>query len=302
MYKRIRERFVMLLLFFVLLMLAGCVEINNPDNEPVTDNNFTFNAANPGVCNVIARATGSIECNTKDINWTLTAIAGSIQTSNPNPARGGRITFTYTGLPAINSEFGNKILRAKDNHSDTETVQIFFSKEVTNHPGAGAGIIPNWYFYWTQTSANHGTHSWESGSETGVTRFEGGRWRAFLRNANESAAAGTWSRAEGIDFFAHMCRHEDRHRLDMIALWGANSDRIPDQDRDNDYLPDEKEADLVNKHPYDPTLFGTYPDTFNYGQNPLRDCEDYALRRQNSWHNGSANNEDWANPGHQTNR
>jgi len=66
-------------------------------------------------------------------------------------------------------------------------------------------------------------------------------------------------------------------------------------------LPDDQEANLVPGHPYDPTLEATYFDTFNYGfELMLRDVEDYALRRQQDWTNGSADGVDWADPGHQT--
>lgn len=279
-------------------------QVMEPDEIPVTDNNFAFNSASPGVCNVYATGVvlGGLILS-PDLEWTLTPISGSTLTSSPAPPKGANITFTYTTLPSSNSDFGEKTLTLTHPDlpaackEDTQTVEIFFIEEATNHPG---GSTPNWYYYWKQTAANFGTHSWEAGAGSGQTRFEGGQWKAFLRNANESAAAGTWNNAEGIDFFAHMCRHEERHRLDFITLWGAGSDRDPGNDGDNDYLPDDQEANLVAGHPYDNTKYGTYPDTFNYGENPLRDCEDYSLRRQSSWTNGSADSVDWANPGHQS--
>lgn len=278
------------------------VEITEPDENPVTDNNFTFDDQSPGECEVTATGTSGVAAEDPDLEWTLEAIAGATLTSNPDPAKGTNITFTYTTLPTNNSEFGEKELALKhsdipDTCKDTQSVQIFFSEEENNNPG---GAEPNWYYYWKQTSANYGTHSWEAGAGSGVERFEGGQWKVFLRNANESAAAGTWNNAEGIDFFANMCRHEERHRLDDIALWGASSDRDPANDQDDDFLPDDQEATLVAGHPYTNTMYGTYPDTFNYGEDPLRDCEDYCLRRQASWTNGSADDEDWATPGHQS--
>jgi hypothetical protein len=278
------------------------VEITEPNENPVTDNNFTFDSASPGVCNVPATGTCGVPSENPNLEWTLTGIAGSTQTSSPDPAKGSTITNTYTTLPSANAQFGAKTLTLTHPASgcqDTQTVQIFFTEEANNNPG---GTNPNWYYYWKQTPANYGTHSWEPGSGSGQTRFDGGQWKAFLRNANESAGAGTWNNAEGIDFFAHMCRHEEQHRLDNIALWGASSDRVATNDVDKDYLPDNQEATLVPGHPYTNTLYGTYPDTFNYGGDPLhlRDCEDYCLRRQASWTNGSADTNDWANPGHQS--
>ena len=80
--------------------------------------------------------------------------------------------------------------------------------------------------------------------------------------------------------------------------------RVPGEDLDGDYLRDSMENGLVPGHPYDPTDPDTYPDTFNYLASPgdLRDVEDYALRREAVWINGSANAEDWGDPGmqHQT--
>ena len=70
-------------------------------------------------------------------------------------------------------------------------------------------------------------------------------------------------------------------------------------DLDEDWLPDDDEAALVPGHAYDNEDRCTYPDTFNYGEDPIPDVEDYCLRRQAAWNNGDADDEDWANPGHQ---
>jgi len=87
----------------------------------------------------------------------------------------------------------------------------------------------------------------------------------------------------------------------MIALWGAASDIDPANDADQatgDHLPDDVEAGLVAGHAYDNTKIATYNDIYGYGVG-WDDCEDYCLRRQTAWTNGSADSVDWANPGHQ---
>lgn len=65
-------------------------------------------------------------------------------------------------------------------------------------------------------------------------------------------------------------------------------------------MKDSLEATLVTNHPYDANNPTTYLDTFNYiGFGYLNDAEDYCLRNQPAWVNGSANSEDWADPGMQ---
>ena len=58
--------------------------------------------------------------------------------------------------------------------------------------------------------------------------------------------------------------------------------------------------------PYDPTKVATRLDTIGYGTDPMiNDVEDIAMRSQSLpgypldilWNNGSANDQDWANPG-----
>lgn len=228
-------------------------------------------------------------------------------TGDTSTGNGLTSTATFTtpaaGLPTDNSAFGAKTVSLSiigAGEMDTATVEIFYPRDSSNHAG-GQGGSPNWYHYWSQTSADYGTHTWVAGGGTGYTNFVDGEWQAFIQNAQGHTAGGTWDDAEGIDLFANLVRHEEQHRLDLIALWGAASGRVGAADLDGDYLPDADEGGLVAGRPYDPTDPATYPDTFNYLAAPgdLRDVEDYALRRQAAWTTGSADAEDWANPGMQ---
>lgn len=210
----------------------------------------------------------------------------------------------FTGMPQNNSGFGVKDLQMRLRHPDTDAVwhtspprasEVFFPRDETNHPG---GTTPNWYYYWSQTSANHGTHTYyAAGTGTGHTDWSGSAWVAYIHpGARGTTAAGTWGDARGIDLFANLVRHEGQHVLDLIESWG-NAARVGADDLDGDWLRDSLDPSLVAGHAYDPALRATYADTFNYGEDPLPDVEDYCLRRQPAWTNGSANASDWGNPG-----
>lgn len=273
----------------VALVFATCLSITI--TTPSAAGKSTFSSSPKNI---------SCQCDTTGtctVTWSSEDIAG-VSESWPSGSTGTSVTLRLTTLPSDNDQFGDTWVKAAyGTVSDTNHFDLFFSEEETNHPGGGT---PNWYYYWSQTSADYGTQSYSGQAGTGQCVFTGGTWVAYLYSgANETTAAGTWNNAEGIDLFANLCRHEERHRLDMIALWGVNSDRVAADDLDEDWLPDDDEAALVPGHAYDNEDRCTYTDTFNYGEDPIPDVEDYCLRRQAAWSNGDADDEDWANPGHQ---
>ncbi len=251
--------------------------------------------------------------------------------------------FTYTGLPLHNSDFGNKqvtmIVGSPFNTTQTAAVQVFFGKAATNHPlpdlpiapfmfTSRPQVTPNWYYYWSQTSANDGSVHYFAGNgpgvtDTGLTYYDtaGNTGFAVPKNAwttviydraGYSTAAGTWNNAEGIDLFANIVRHEAQHLADMNLYWNkgpriANLDKDIDNDLKSstynqvigDSIPDSLEMNLEPGHAYNPLLRATFSDTFHYGVDPLPDEEDYCLCHQAYWSNGSADKLDWASPGHQ---
>lgn len=281
------------------------LEITSPDGNPSTDNHFVFDtAAHPnGQC--VVHATGTTHVASEDPNmwWFIGWISGSTTTSDPDPAEGAEVEFTYTTLPSANSEFGVKELHLKHLMFESDMVmtpvEIFFPRDATNHPGGGT---PNWYYYWSQTAASYGTHSYAPG--TSYTDFLGGSWIARIGDD----ACGNWGGYDGIDFFAYVCRHEARHQQDFSTLWGAGTDRDNQRDPDRDWLPTispvtgATESSLgMPFHPptgYDPTLAASVPDHFGYGT-AWRDCEDYCMHRQVPWTAGTADSEDWTYLGHQ---
>ncbi len=58
-------------------------------------------------------------------------------------------TVTYQGLPAENSAFGSKTLRARVQQAqDEERFQVFFRERGRDNPEGER--LPNWYYYWRQ--------------------------------------------------------------------------------------------------------------------------------------------------------
>ena len=119
------------------------LEITSPDGNPSTDNHFVFDtAAHPnGQC--VVHATGTTHVASEDPNmwWFSGWISGSTSTSDPDPAEGAEVEFTYTTLPSANSEFGVKELHLKHLMFESDMVmtpvEIFFPRDATNHRAGG---------------------------------------------------------------------------------------------------------------------------------------------------------------------
>jgi len=133
------------------------VQITEPDGDPEYDYQFSFNSAGTGVCVIpeTGQLTGTtgIPALNADLKWTLEDISGSNKTSNPSSAEGPNVTFTYTGLPSSNSEFGDKTLTLTHQPSGlqaTMDLEIFFPKWGSNH-GGGISSNPNWFHYWNSS-------------------------------------------------------------------------------------------------------------------------------------------------------
>ncbi|MGC9320322.1 MAG: hypothetical protein ACP5KN_19970, partial [Armatimonadota bacterium] len=275
--------------------LVRALEILEPDENPVTDNNFVFDAAaDPnGACQVAATGTTHGVLPQADLEWELDTIQGSTLTSDPDPPKGQTITFTYTRLPSSNSEFGNKMLTLSHSQvpcEDTQTVQIFFSEEATNHPPPDTAFSPNWYYYWSQTTASWGSHVYDPqcGNPWGRCVWQGDHWQACISYGANEGQGNPLFDEEGIDWFAVICRHEGQHVMDFSNWWpnGYNQNA----DLDNDWVPDADELQMG----YDPGLYDTFPD------DPWpNDCEHHCETHRAQWAVGAADPEDWAHPGHQ---
>lgn len=273
--------------------------------SPCEGSKATFNDWSPGYKMIFCTADAGDFSHPVSVTWSCEDIPETWEWWSPG-AFGSDTILWLTELPPNNSDFGDTWVHATSSEgSDTNHFKLFFSKDATNNPG---GTLPNWYYYWSQTSAAYGTHNYDSTNmdESGYTQFESGVWRSYIcHGASHHAVTWTWNYAEGIDYFANICRHEERHRQDMSSLWGSYYD--PANDPDQDGLPTDNGTVTENSlgtpfHAggYDPNRMITIGlvDHFNYGSG-WKDSEDYCLHREAAWTNGSADSVDWANPGHQ---
>jgi hypothetical protein len=272
------------------------VQIVEPAETPVTSNNFAFNSATPGVCDVHVIGTTGVSNLNPGLEWTLTAISGSTLTSVPSPPKGSCPVFAYTTLPSSNSQFGEKTLTLThplppaECKQDMHEVEIFFSRDATNNPG---GTNPNWYYYWSQTSASTGSHQYNAnigydGQYTcGDNHFE-------IGPSAKNQDGGYYVDGDGIDNFGSTCLHEKAHMDYFLTTWGTWANYLSKQqteDIDQDLLKDSHEPGLG----YDPTKKGTPTNQYC----TTDDNEDYACKAESGWTNSSCDNQDWSSPGHQ---
>ena len=304
------------------------LQILEPNDQPVTDNNFTFDTTPfpNGKCNVTAIGTSGVASQNANLQWQLEAInainqgVGSTLTSNPNPPKGPNITFTYKGLPSLNYQFGEKTLTLSHPNGGTprtQTVKIFFNgtDDATNHPGEGTGVTPNWFFYWKQTGAGYGDVQYtQNGTLNGnaQTKFVNNQWVAYVSYNNNNwytpflVGDNAGNPLNGIDHFAWVCRHESRHKqLDdqyfpngpfqyqvTYDEFGLPVSNVNPVDQDGDGLADVLEG---SGSPY-----GYETDHIDTNGDGVSDLEDYVQRTQAPWTEGSNDSLDWANPGHQS--
>ena len=256
--------------------------------KPTDGQKFTFNGAQPGVLTIDCEAVATPSDYTDDIVWSCDDIDGTTE-SFSNSGQGGSVTLTLTTLPSNNSGFGDfKITASVAGASDSVTVKLFFPEEEDNKPGGGN---INWFDYWKLTSAYCGDQDYDSGSAYGYTTYENGHWQAYLGTEDNEPYTppdgdNKGNLLDGIDHFAWACRHEAFHMLKDSFWWPFG--RVPEDDLDADWIPDDLEIGLG----FNPE----YPDTDG---DWLNDSEDFTCNNQASWEEGSAKSEDWANPGQQ---
>jgi hypothetical protein len=181
---------------------------------------------------------------TSDLEWQIEKIGTPTELkSDPDPARGEAIKFTYTNLPEQNAEFGEKTLTAAINKgpcscTKEETIRAFYIDMDDGHPGTEP--VPNWFYYWRQTRAMQNVAPLrydkvvsdpQDGSvilarydlATGVIHM--GDLIVHPMGCRGSVDPGTKAptgrHAQGIDCFAETLRHEIQHRSDAIEWWGS---------------------------------------------------------------------------------
>ncbi|MBW7866191.1 MAG: hypothetical protein H3C30_17470 [Candidatus Hydrogenedentes bacterium] len=292
------------------------LDILEPNGDPVTDNHYVYDTSAQGICNVTPVASG---CECSGWDWNLESIGGAIFSTVPDPPNSPTPILRYTGLPSANNQFGDKILvvRRRDGTDPVSTtVQIFFSPDEWNHPplsteeqatmiGAETttGNVPNWFYYWRQTTAAYGLHRYTSGTSRVYwnTTVTPPRWEAYVGNdacqtsfkitlGLKIAPDYSWN-SSGIDTYAWKTRHEASHLKDFPTWWPNGLINVLLRSPDHDGIPNEFEASLG--YGYDLNE----PDT---NGDDITDCDDYAIRTQQHWEYYSAQEDDWSCPGQQS--
>jgi hypothetical protein len=272
------------------------LQITEPDENPVTDNNFTFNDATPGVCNVTGWGTTDVLDMDPELQWSISSITGSTLTSEPPDRKGPNITFTYTTLPSSWVGWKNLYLtHPAVSCMDYQLVEIFFLRDETNNPEE---INPNWYYYWSKTCASSGTHHYDGSKPDHLGYYRWGDTHFHI--CPLACGFRDLTGHDGIDTFAETCLHEKAHMDYFLSTWGTWADylrRQPAEDQDEgvgDGLKDSDEPGMG----YDPTKIGTPTNQYRKDN----DFEDYASKAEFNWTEGSADYADWANPGHRSNK
>lgn len=302
------------------------IQILEPNDQPVTDNNFTFDTASfpNGKAVIPVVGTSGVSSEDPGLQWELTPIeavnqgVGSTLASTPSPPRGASVSFRYNGLPSLNDQFGNKTLTLSHPQGDsprTQTIKLFFSSSATNHPGAGTGVTPNWFFYWKQTIAAWGDAQYSTDTENnlGETKFANNTWRVYVGPANNGSyvppsGINQGRTLNGIDNFAWAVRHEGLHKTiedqyhpngpfhrepNGYDSMGFPIMTVDPVDTDYDGLPDALEG---------PGTIYVVGNAYSSDDANVNDGEHYVMTHQTPWSVGSADSVDWSNPGHQSGR
>lgn len=224
----------------------GCGATSVTIGSPPDASKATFSSAVPGVKDISCTASATPSDRTQFISWTCeniettaeswpTGSTGGGSGIHPNPL----VTLRLTGLPSLNTSFGSKSVTATvDTVSDTNTYKLFFPRVASNNP---YGFIPNWYYYWSQTSASSGTHQYSTQSGC-YGYYSHGDDHFYV--CDPAATQSNFTGHVFIDCFAEVCIHESTH-MAIYEQWSA----LPDADGDD--LPDIEE-DRNADHYYDP--------------------------------------------------
>lgn len=268
------------------------------------DEKFCMSAGVPSTCNVPVAASIPVYWAAfvgSQLREVWSTLADPVQTKTLTvTTENNRPGDTLNGrLPAYNSSFGAQNVIAIHSSFEGSTCcrrfLLFFPRTGTNCPTEMAYPVPNWYYYWSDTSASYGPNGYKPDAPDpyGWTPIGSDvTWIGPLAHTSLPDYPGY----EGIDFYALTCRHEAVHLADWAAWWPGGYNANADQD--GDLVPDNLEAGLG----YDDSK----RDTDGDGQNDFEDhARDHARDTsppwdaQHGWNIGDANSEDWACPGKQ---
>jgi hypothetical protein len=298
----------------------------------LAEDKYVYSTANPGEFEVQLKANVTPSSYKNDIRWELPDIQGSSRTVTPASAQGDNVTVKFSGLPSLNQALGKKSIKAKlkvgsCEAEDSKEIQVFFPRDAKNNPG---GSDPNWFYYWSQTSAKKGPAKYKGTAgqcSSPINRSEGvlGYYRYkylesvyyicdlsrlgqnFEFNASQwNGNQMTYKPVTGIDTFGAASYHENGHYSHFKNWWfqhRAATPFSPTEDFNKNSIKDTAETaldgdkDLIPDskeaaYSLDNTKKYTYP-------GPNDDEEVAAWHDEAEWAIGSADKQDWAKPGKQ---
>ncbi|MGC8926553.1 MAG: hypothetical protein ACP5QK_01375, partial [Myxococcota bacterium] len=158
------------------------------------------------------------------------------------------------------------------------------------YPSGSQPNTPNWYYYWTQTSANvYNPHLYSTTvgcnnicgqSEPGVITY------GCFRRSEPNQFYICDPAGEDIDTFATTNIHEGTHMINWQTWWPNGYDSS--NDNDGDMIPNDIEPS-----------YGLNPNSPNTISDDFDDFDYLSYLAEEEWISGSANKEDWAYPGNQ---
>lgn len=236
---------------------------------------------------------------------------------------------TLTAFPQGNTSWGPNILYVSIDGSDVTgqegelnltgtssfignsvDVFVFYDLHGTQCPSGAAnpvwaGKAQNWFYYYSQTSANYGSMLYGGYNVSLKGECDFGdfshSYPCYLYNGSadvtsvDNAGANFGETFRYIDSFAFMCRHEWQHHLDMVGWWSADAyvSVRKNDDTDNDFIPDAVEMNTnftaIQGGPF------VYPNQKTDGVD--LDGERHCRFAQAPWTQYNAQAEDWAHPG-----
>lgn len=304
---------------------------------PPADERMIFSSANPGELKIEAEV-GELELITPEqearITWSAPTKEGSQLVYEPSTRTGKKMTITYTGLPKNNSDFGPTTITATlpeegscDAISSSTQVKLFFSRDESNNPD---GTVPNWFYYWSQTSAKVGPAQYGGlagqcgGSSRNARDGIIGYYRYIHRDnvyyicdlrrlpddfkftavqiKTKSPLTIGDVTTYGIDTFAIASHHENGHYKHFKDWWfqfepnpirPSGDHMMGSYDADGDFIPDTEEI-ARGLDPNDKYTLKQYDSSIDV------DDEEYITwLDEGEWEVGKADSQDWSKPGKQ---
>jgi hypothetical protein len=250
--------------------------------------------------------------------WSFPEILGVRLTTDPENAMGQYVTVTYSTMPENNSDFEVdepvtvRLPGCTGEATDKAPARFFFNLTGASNPDPKP--VPNWFYYWLQTSAGQGLSRGQVRySLPGECQDNSGETFGFYRpgdtdiNLCDPITGSLWNKVtglltDGIDTYATTILHELEHLRQYDEWWrdfdetwsegGERSNEYAAQrkniDRDDDGIPDRFEEGL-----------GMNPKWQDTHKCKMTDAHYYAWLAGSMWRNAAADKEDWAAPGKQ---